>query len=86
MEGWKTDITGCRNYDELPEQAKAYIKEIKNFTGVPVKIVFGKYCVVNTDTIIKHNCNLGDNVFTGSGALICGDRKSTRLNSSHVVI
>lgn len=39
MQGWKTDITGCRNYDELPEQAKAYIKEIENFTGVPVKIV-----------------------------------------------
>ena len=39
MEGWKVDITGCRSYDELPEQAKAYIAEIERFTGVPVKIV-----------------------------------------------
>ncbi len=39
LKGWKTPITGCRSYEELPEEAKAYIKEIEDFTGVPVKIV-----------------------------------------------
>lgn len=39
LEGWNTDITGCRSYEELPEKAKAYIKEIEDFTGVPVRII-----------------------------------------------
>lgn len=39
MKGWKTPISGCRKYDDLPEEAKAYIREIEDFTGVPVKIV-----------------------------------------------
>ena len=39
LTGWNTDITGCRSYEELPDGAKAYIKEIENFTGVPVRII-----------------------------------------------
>ncbi|MDR0852853.1 MAG: adenylosuccinate synthase [Clostridiales Family XIII bacterium] len=39
VKGWKTDITGCKTYDSLPLEAKAYIKEIEEVTGVPVKIV-----------------------------------------------
>lgn len=37
--GWCCDITGCRSYDELPENAKRYIREIEELTGVPVKCV-----------------------------------------------
>ena len=39
LKGWNTDITGCRSYEELPDGAKAYIKEIEDFTGVPVRII-----------------------------------------------
>lgn len=39
MPGWKEDITGCRNYDELPENAKAYIAKIEELTATPVSII-----------------------------------------------
>lgn len=39
LPGWKCDISGCRNFDELPQQAKDYIKAIEETTGVPVKII-----------------------------------------------
>ncbi len=39
LKGWKCDISECRTFDELPEEAKAYIKAIEEETGVPVKIV-----------------------------------------------
>ncbi|MCI8284298.1 MAG: adenylosuccinate synthase [Firmicutes bacterium] len=39
LRGWNTPITGCRSYEDLPEEAKAYIKEIEEFSGVPVKII-----------------------------------------------
>jgi len=37
--GWKTDISGCTSYDELPDEARAYIAEIERVSGAPVKIV-----------------------------------------------
>ena len=39
MEGWKEDITGIRNYEELPEAAKAYVRKIEEVTGVPVGMI-----------------------------------------------
>ncbi|MDR3225548.1 MAG: adenylosuccinate synthase [Clostridiales Family XIII bacterium] len=39
MAGWKTDISGCKSYDALPEEARAYIAEIERMSGAPVKIV-----------------------------------------------
>ena len=39
LKGWKCDISECRTFDELPEEAQAYIKAIEEETGVPVKIV-----------------------------------------------
>jgi len=39
LEGWKQDISGCRSWDELPEQARAYVQAIEELTGVPVKII-----------------------------------------------
>jgi len=39
MKGWQCDISGCRSYDELPEEAKQYIGEIEALTGVPVKSI-----------------------------------------------
>ena len=39
MEGWHEDISGARSLEELPKNARAYIKRIEGFVGVPVSIV-----------------------------------------------
>lgn len=39
LPGWKTDISGCRTYDELPANAKAYIERVEELTGAPASIV-----------------------------------------------
>ncbi len=39
MPGWDEDITGVRSYDDLPVNAKDYIKRIEDFTGVEPVIV-----------------------------------------------
>lgn len=39
MEGWKSDLKNVSTFDELPPQAKAYIKYIENSTGVPISLV-----------------------------------------------
>lgn len=39
FKGWKTDISKCKSYEELPAELKSYIKFIEDETGVPVKIV-----------------------------------------------
>lgn len=33
--GWETDISKCRKYEELPENAKKYIELIEKESGVP---------------------------------------------------
>ncbi len=37
--GWTEDLSACRSYEELPENAKRYIDRIEALVGVPVKIV-----------------------------------------------
>jgi adenylosuccinate synthase len=37
--GWTEDLSACRSYEELPENAKRYIDRIEVLVGVPVKIV-----------------------------------------------
>ena len=37
--GWKETTVGVRDYDGLPENAKAYIKKIEEVIGVPVDII-----------------------------------------------
>jgi len=39
MDGWKEDISGIKNYDDLPTNAKNYIKKLEELVGVPVSIV-----------------------------------------------
>ena len=39
MEGWKEDISGVKNFDELPEAAKAYVRKIEELTEIPVGII-----------------------------------------------
>ena len=39
LEGWHEDIEKVRDYDALPEKAKAYIKRIEELTGISANIV-----------------------------------------------
>lgn len=39
LEGWTEDITKVRSYDELPANAKKYIKFIENYLGINVYLV-----------------------------------------------
>ena len=36
MKGWNTDITECKDFDELPQEAKDYISFIQLETNVPI--------------------------------------------------
>jgi adenylosuccinate synthase len=37
--GWKTDITGVRSFNDLPEAAAAYVRRVEELAGVPVSMV-----------------------------------------------
>ena len=39
LPGWKSDISGCRIYEELPENARYYVERISQLVGVPLGIV-----------------------------------------------
>ncbi len=39
LPGWKTDIRGCRDYDSLPANAKAYVDFLEAHIGVPITMV-----------------------------------------------
>ncbi len=39
LDGWKEDISGARKLSELPSEAKTYLKEIEEITGVPISLV-----------------------------------------------
>ena len=39
VDGWNTDISGCRRADELPASARRFIEIVEREVGVPVRIV-----------------------------------------------
>ena len=39
LDGWKTDITGARSFDDLPKEAQRYIERMEELAGVPVSMV-----------------------------------------------
>ena len=39
MPGWKCDIRGIRQFEQLPEEAKNYIREIERLVGFPIGYV-----------------------------------------------
>jgi len=39
VKGWATSTKGVKNYDELPKEAKAYVKELEKEIGVKVKYI-----------------------------------------------
>ena len=39
MPGWKTDISGIRKWEDLPEAARRYVEMIEKAVGCPIKYV-----------------------------------------------
>lgn len=39
LPGWTEDLTDVTSFDELPENAKNYVKRVEELVGIPVKIV-----------------------------------------------
>ncbi|WP_163831754.1 adenylosuccinate synthase [Spartinivicinus ruber] len=39
MPGWKESTIGLQSYDQLPENAKAYIKRVEELVGAPIDII-----------------------------------------------
>ena len=39
MDGWKEDISGARTFEELPKNARAYVRRIEELVGVPASII-----------------------------------------------
>ncbi len=35
FDGWKTDISNCRNFDDLPKNAQVYVKALEEMSGAP---------------------------------------------------
>jgi adenylosuccinate synthase len=39
LPGWFEDISGCRTFDELPANARAYVQRVEELTGAPVSAI-----------------------------------------------
>jgi adenylosuccinate synthase len=39
LRGWQTDTTGCLAWDQLPENARAYVERLEALAGVPISHV-----------------------------------------------
>jgi adenylosuccinate synthase len=39
MNGWANELTGVRSYDDLPQEAKSYLKRLEDLTGIGPAIV-----------------------------------------------
>lgn len=39
LPGWRTDITGVKSFEELPENARAYVRRLEELAGCPIVMV-----------------------------------------------
>ncbi len=39
LPGWKTDLTSCTSFEQLPATAKSYVKFLEGTIGVPISVV-----------------------------------------------
>lgn len=39
LPGWKEDISGCRSFEELPQEARDYVRFMEEHAGVPVGLI-----------------------------------------------
>ena len=37
--GWRTDTSGCRRWDDLPAEARAYLERIAGLAAAPIRFV-----------------------------------------------
>ena len=37
--GWEEDVTGCRRFEDLPDNARSYIERIESLVEVPVALI-----------------------------------------------
>ncbi len=54
MPGWDEDITGVRNFDRLPENAKRYVSRIEELIGVDVRYI--SVGPEREDLIVRRSC------------------------------
>ena len=45
LPGWKTDIRGIKNYEDLPENCRNYIEFIEKHIGYPITMVSNSKCI-----------------------------------------
>lgn len=36
VKGWNSDISNIQNFEELPKDAKSYLKRIEELSGIPI--------------------------------------------------
>jgi adenylosuccinate synthase len=39
LPGWRTDITGAKSFEELPENARSYVHRLEELSGCPIVLV-----------------------------------------------
>jgi adenylosuccinate synthase len=39
MPGWKQDLSQIRRWDDLPHEARQYVKRLETLVGAPIKMV-----------------------------------------------
>ena len=39
LPGWRSDITGAKSFDELPENARSYVRRLEELAGCPIVLV-----------------------------------------------
>lgn len=51
LKGWGVDIASANNFDDFPDDFKAYVKYIENKVGVPIKLI--SYGPDRSETIVR---------------------------------
>ena len=36
LDGWNSDISGCRSFDELPKNAQVYVQALEEMSGAKI--------------------------------------------------
>ena len=39
FEGWRSDLSGAKSYDQLPQAAKSYLKKLEELSGCPITLI-----------------------------------------------
>jgi len=37
LPGWTEDISGCKNFEDLPDNAQKYVLRVQELLGVPIR-------------------------------------------------